>query len=211
MSERRAPCGRPTSKGTPCRSLRMPEWDMPDDYRAPACGQHATQDGRIEYAHLMAITEDRRRTAMDCSPACWSWPALTEADRERVRAENAFLAKYQDGKILEDILPGATLQAWHAGRCAVCGVRQFNLVEDHDHATGLVRGYLCRGCNVREGVYRYSDVRIWREYRERNPASICGVSIRYWNSYTMEYAKPEEPALPPDMDGDDYLLAGLDL
>lgn len=47
---------------------------------------------------------------------------------------------------------GATLRAWkklQKNKCALCGaknkVRSLNL--DHDHKTGLLRGYLCSFCN----------------------------------------------------------------
>lgn len=39
--------------------------------------------------------------------------------------------------------------AWQRGRCAFCGY-EADLVVDHDHGTGLIRGSLCHGCNVRE-------------------------------------------------------------
>lgn len=51
--------------------------------------------------------------------------------------------------------------------CAMCGMPDTlsSLVEDHCHITGLVRGYLCRGCNTIEGT---SGAPEWDEYR-RNP------------------------------------------
>lgn len=46
----------------------------------------------------------------------------------------------------------AALMEIQQGRCAVCPSTG-PLVVDHDHETGLVRGLLCRGCNVREGQW----------------------------------------------------------
>jgi hypothetical protein len=123
----------------------------------------------------------------DFSPACWSWPPPTDADRERVRT----LYKSAIDQLGDGILPALVMSDWQQERCAVCG-GQGAPVEDHDHGTGLVRGYLCRGCNVAEGMNRYAG-RVWREYRERNPASICGVVERYWDPLTKEFAEPAEP------------------
>lgn len=46
----------------------------------------------------------------------------------------------------------------HAGRCAICtttspgGKGRWPI--DHDHATGRVRGVLCRSCNIGIGLFR---------------------------------------------------------
>lgn len=45
------------------------------------------------------------------------------------------------------------------GKCACCGKRENNLMVDHDHATGLVRALLCRGCNTALGFIK-DDVKI---------------------------------------------------
>lgn len=67
--------------------------------------------------------------------------------------------------------PGVDMWDWQDGRCAWCGWRDpiRRLAEDHCHFTGLVRGYLCTGCNVHEGT---SPDPAWDEWREGdNPAN----------------------------------------
>ena len=53
----------------------------------------------------------------------------------------------------EDWPHSTPLRAWQRGRCAMCQPTDWfdrDLVEDHDHDTGLIRGLLCRGCNTSE-------------------------------------------------------------
>lgn len=78
--------------------------------------------------------------------AAWSkWPLPSPSD-------DVDMWEWQDGRC-----------AWHGGRPT-----QANLVEDHCHMTGLVRGYLCRRCNIVEGK---SFDPAWDEWREGdNPA-----------------------------------------
>jgi len=43
------------------------------------------------------------------------------------------------------------------GCCAICGVKsERQLLVDHDHKTGKIRGLLCRDCNVGLGYFRDS-------------------------------------------------------
>lgn len=55
---------------------------------------------------------------------------------------------------------GESLSGWQGGHCAACGFSE-RLILDHDHETGLERGYLCRACNRDE-----SDTDgIWEAWR----------------------------------------------
>jgi hypothetical protein len=125
-------------------------------------------------------------TSRDASPACWSWEPPTEAFREEVRARYGAAARLLGGDFGTIVM-----SEWQQDRCAACGCNGA-LAEDHDHVTGLIRGYLCRRCNQAEGIDDGSS-RVWREYRERNPASICGVEAQYYDSFAKEFAEPAQP------------------
>ncbi|MFJ3891095.1 endonuclease domain-containing protein [Streptomyces rubrogriseus] len=61
------------------------------------------------------------------------------------------------------------LVTWHANRCAACGHRwPGDLVGDHCHQSGLLRGLLCGICNT-----------AWLRYRTLTPALILGVHLPY--------------------------------
>jgi hypothetical protein len=76
------------------------------------------------------------------------------------------------------------LYLWQDGRCAMCGASTeafgpfpLRLLRDHDHATGLPRGWLCRGCNHAEGRGGRGPAQdpVWQEYRRRPPAVLYGI------------------------------------
>jgi hypothetical protein len=73
--------------------------------------------------------------------------------------------------------------AFHRNLCAMCGVAPLEIITDHDHATGLVRGYLCPGCNTAEGKPGRLSAAIVAGYRERHPSAILGHREK-WGSPT---------------------------
>lgn len=90
-------------------------------------------------------------------PTCWWWEfdPTTPHGTEHEQAHRLWL--------------------WQDGRCAVCG-RHDAATEDHDHESGLTRGYLCRSCNLGEAV---SGLRVFALYRWRHPTSILGLHLPY--------------------------------
>lgn len=114
-------------------------------------------------------------------PACWSWPVLPSLSLEAAIAKDMAatgLPEDVSRMALEGAagVPGMRLVDFHAGRCAICG-RPGAAVEDHDHFTGLVRGYLDLSCNVVEGIGRRGGR--WAAYGDMHPAKILGVEIYY--------------------------------
>ncbi|MFD7068489.1 endonuclease domain-containing protein [Streptomyces sp. NPDC059913] len=136
--------------------------------------------------------------AHDSDPACWTW-------RRRKLHLPGFLEQLKDPKLrasaTEDEWREEALfyiGSWQNGRCAICGRstspraerRVDRLVVDHSRATGLVRGYLCSGCNSTEGRHNVKRP-IYARYREKNPATIIGLEIPYKSSWGRLTA-PEE-------------------
>jgi hypothetical protein len=148
-----------------------PEWARPlDEVRA---AERAEMDAARE--HLTAS-----------APACWGWEI---PDRDSVRARllrNGYPEKLAEQQVTT-YWEGRRFDEFHQGRCAICGQRPARLVTDHDHTSGLVRGYLCRGCNLSEGR---SNLPIMVNYRRRNPATILGFRDVYWGDFTG-FAEPE--------------------
>ncbi|MFE9855624.1 endonuclease domain-containing protein [Streptomyces sp. NPDC005780] len=138
---------------------------------------------------------------MTANPLCWYWPSELASPE---RARRTFLEHAErQGSTLEqaevlwklesaaESLTGdaaVVLADWQEGRCAICGKAR-ELVCDHDHATGLIRGWLCSSCNTAEGANLEPDT-IFARYRERPPTVILGFSIPYVDPITGERAQP---------------------
>lgn len=95
--------------------------------------------------------------AVGAYPACWSWEFDPTTPRGTEQEQ------------------GHRLLLWQDSRCAVCGCGDA-ATEDHDHESGLTRGYVCRRCNLGEAV---SGLRVFALYRWRHPTSILGLHLPY--------------------------------
>lgn len=173
----RTRCGRPKHDGSPCRSKPATG--------GPACIHHLTETERVgpvtSRELIAALLADA--PPQPAEPACWSW-AVTEQDRSASDE--------------------ADMYVWQDRRCAGCGHRT-DLVLDHDHATALVRGWLCRPCNGQEpGAEGNQRLAL---YRQKNPASILGIRVRYYSSFSG-WAEPAPPPTPLE-ESPAYLIAGL--
>lgn len=71
--------------------------------------------------------------------------------------------------------PLEPLRVYQDGKCAICEEVK-DLVVDHDHETGLVRGLLCSRCNTTEG---FKDWPWLRAYRADPPAARLGLRVMY--------------------------------
>jgi hypothetical protein len=86
-----------------------------------------------------------------------AYAADPEPQRERKRAEYHLNLHRRMGLTEE---AAAAMLAAQGGRCAICGTADPGTVRgtwclDHDHATGLPRGFLCVFCN--QGLGRFRD------------------------------------------------------
>lgn len=91
-------------------------------------------------------------------PVCWSWQIPDDLDHAD---------------------PHRALATWHAGGCGICGGGSSGReVLDHDHRTGLVRGWLCRGCNRKEGSAD-DPTDVYARWRACPPAAMLGTLFRY--------------------------------
>lgn len=189
-------CGRPTKADALCTQRR--------DRLMPSCPFHVTPHevaaAEVERVRLTAIVDTWNASL---TPACHSWP-VTADDRRAV----VDLPKLPGNELDEASAAHGLLHDWQQGRCAVCGGRggrSEDLVLDHDHTTALVRGWLCRSCNVAEPR---SDRGDFVKYRDRPPAVLLGVAARYWDPF-RGFAEPDRSELSHNQHPSFALMADL--
>jgi hypothetical protein len=98
-----------------------------------------------------------------------------------------------DGSGLSRPEKHAALYRLQCGRCAICGgdFPSKKLLGDHDHQTGLLRGLLCRPCNLVEGRTKSAGTArpAFDAYRANPPAASLG-----WM-----WEDPDPPDLPDEV------------
>lgn len=99
------------------------------------------------------------------APACWSWPVPPKPDIRHTRPDDVATFVFD------------VLMEWQGDRCAICGREGGAPVTDHCHLTGIVRGFLCGSCNLREG--HGGDAPWAVKYRHRPPTVILGLATKY--------------------------------
>jgi len=62
------------------------------------------------------------------------------------------------------------------GHCTICGNVERKLVQDHEHATGQIRGVICGGCNSMLGFARDDEETLYQGIRY----------LRYWRGKWRE-------------------------
>lgn len=148
-------------------------------------------------SEIEALEEANREHERQRTPACWTWTVPDDL-LHRGRAIN---------ELPEGDLPArssaaqALLREWQQQtgewlHCAICG-RQMasrDKVLDHDHVTGLIRGFLCRPCNTTEGLASRGE---FKRYREKHPAAILGNFRAFYHDPFTGWAEPQ-PA--PNLD-----------
>ncbi len=139
------PMGRPARQ---CARTGCTYWFTPvanaTKYCSSECSGSALVDQRQKWwnEHPEMVAQYRQRRVRRS-------PQTVQAERERFNLKKYGLTPQAFADILEA----------QGGRCAICrsdkpgGKGRFHV--DHDHASGLVRGLLCNGCNV--GLGHYGD------------------------------------------------------
>lgn len=165
------------------------------NYSPPStCRLHASPEERALHDYVQAATDAiAKRVAAQ-------WLAFEEAQRVDRRAQvqalwetfvadqplpprqvpPGMLACQMWGVTDEDrllIRTARDLLRWQTYRCAICARYADPIQLDHDHGTGLIRGWLCERCNSAEGRRGAEGALVL--YRTVNPAALLGFRVPY--------------------------------
>lgn len=160
------------SKGCPpCRSARKLERAKarhqarkaanPEKLRA----QNKANSAKWRSAHP-EYSETRNARRLEKPVAWFDREYSTSQAWRRANPERALAS---GGVVFPEGITVARLRAKQAERCHACGKAQTFV--DHDHKTGLVRGLLCRNCNLSLGYAQDCAERLRRlaDYLENSP------------------------------------------
>jgi hypothetical protein len=176
-----ARCSQLTKRGERCKRPAFVSWSVewPEQVLSGTCRAHMHPADRevLAAGDRPSLIEDGLQTGED-SPACWSW-------RVQRTVGWGSTGSPSNRALIDELVE------WQQGRCAICGEHR-NLVCDHDHETGMVRGFLCGRCNTMEGS---SPLELFENYRTRPPAAILNIRAKYWDPNLGEYA-----SAPADFD-----------
>jgi hypothetical protein len=175
-------CGRPRTNGKPCGR------------RGGPCREHTT----VEEERALLVRLEAELERYDAATAAWlgattegrlSFAEMEPLGRQGVPACHTW--KVPNGQVPAHLSASGALRRWQADRCAICTVHDLEMVTDHDHRTGLIRGRLCHGCNTAEGV---SSHPVYAAWRERPAAVLLGLEEVYWSPFSG-YASPASARL----------------
>lgn len=180
-------CTAATVSGRPCKA-QATRWPRGVDGDPQLCGRHLPVHLReIRDAAFEELRERHIARLAARTPACWSWPQQLVWDDIAVFCGGPVEDLRRRVSEGDEDAQYLAFAAWHNDRCAVCGGTDPRMVRDHDHETALIRGLLCRSCNGLEP----HDNGLFRKYRERPPAQILGIQMRYWTA-RYGWAEPRE-------------------
>ncbi len=143
---------------------------IPAVKRCPRCGQVKSK----KEFYLRRSTEYRQARLESSCKECQK--AVQKVRRERYGKGDQSVISFRAGKGSERLFISRTaynrMLEQQGGVCAICQQpettmhRKSGVVHrlsiDHDHITGVVRGLLCRRCNLAVGLLRDDPEHMWR-------------------------------------------------